>query len=412
MQDDPHYDDVVAEVCEFLARERDACVAAGIARDAIVLDPGLGFGKGLAHNMTLLRELPRFAALDAPLLVGVSRKSFIGRILGRPVDERLYGGLGLAALAVAQGARIIRTHDVARNARCDRHGECGSARNRQLSRYFGTDGLRGRVGAAPMTVDFALRLASAAARVLAPGGGRVLIGKDTRVSGYMFESALEAGFVAAGVDVMLIGPLPTPGIAYMTQRLDCSFGVVISASHNSYQDNGIKFFDATGSKLSDEAESDIETSARRAGGDPGIAAAGQGHPHRPQPHSVSAVLRLDDSVRHESAGFQDRHRLRQRRGLQGGAARTRRPGRRDRAHRLLAERPQHQRWLRIDGAGAAAADGSRSARAARDGARRRRGSGGDGRRARALRGRRSAALHPGQARRTTGASSRARWSER
>jgi phosphoglucosamine mutase len=127
-----------------------------------------------------------------------------------------------------------------------------------LNKYFGTDGVRGRVGEAPMTVDFALRLASAAARVLAPGGGRVLIGKDTRVSGYMFESALEAGFVAAGVDVMLIGPLPTPGIAYMTQCLGCSFGVVISASHNAYQDNGIKFFDATGSKLSDEAENEIE----------------------------------------------------------------------------------------------------------------------------------------------------------
>jgi len=127
-----------------------------------------------------------------------------------------------------------------------------------LSKYFGTDGVRGRVGAAPMTVDFALRLASAAARVLSPGGGRVLIGKDTRVSGYMFESALEAGFVAAGVDVMLIGPLPTPGIAYMTQRLGCSFGVVISASHNPYQDNGIKFFDAMGSKLSDRVEHEIE----------------------------------------------------------------------------------------------------------------------------------------------------------
>ena len=128
-----------------------------------------------------------------------------------------------------------------------------------MSHYFGTDGIRGRVGTAPMTVDFALRLASSAARVLAPGGGRVLIGKDTRVSGYMFESALEAGFVAAGVDVMLIGPLPTPGIAYMTQRLDCSFGVVISASHNSYVDNGIKFFDATGSKLSDRVEQEIES---------------------------------------------------------------------------------------------------------------------------------------------------------
>jgi phosphoglucosamine mutase len=128
-----------------------------------------------------------------------------------------------------------------------------------LINYFGTDGVRGRVGTAPMTVDFALRLASAAARVLAPEGGRVLIGKDTRVSGYMFESALEAGFVAAGVDVMLIGPLPTPGIAYMTQRLGCRFGVVISASHNPYQDNGIKFFDANGSKLSDRVEHEIES---------------------------------------------------------------------------------------------------------------------------------------------------------
>jgi phosphoglucosamine mutase len=127
-----------------------------------------------------------------------------------------------------------------------------------LTEYFGTDGVRGRVGEAPMTVDFALRLASAAARVLAPEGGRVLIGKDTRVSGYMFESALEAGFVAAGVDVLLIGPLPTPGIAYMTQRLNCSFGVVISASHNPYEDNGIKFFDANGSKLSDDVERRIE----------------------------------------------------------------------------------------------------------------------------------------------------------
>ena len=127
-----------------------------------------------------------------------------------------------------------------------------------MSHYFGTDGVRGRVGEAPMTVDFALRLASAAARVLAPEGGRVLIGKDTRVSGYMFESALEAGFVAAGVDVLLMGPLPTPGIAYMTQRLNCSFGVVISASHNRYEDNGIKFFDGKGSKLSDGVERRIE----------------------------------------------------------------------------------------------------------------------------------------------------------
>jgi dihydropteroate synthase len=112
MQDSPHYNDVVAEVMEFLARERSACLDAGISRDAIALDPGFGFGKNLEHNLTLLRELPRFAALDAPLLIGVSRKSVIGKILGKPLHDRLYGGLGLAALAVCGGARIIRTHDV------------------------------------------------------------------------------------------------------------------------------------------------------------------------------------------------------------------------------------------------------------------------------------------------------------
>ncbi len=129
--------------------------------------------------------------------------------------------------------------------------------------YFGTDGVRGRVGEDPMTVDFALRLASAAGRVLAPEGGTVLIGKDTRLSGYMFESALEAGFVAAGVNVMLIGPLPTPGIAYMARRFECDFGVVISASHNPYDDNGIKFFDGSGGKLSDELEARIEAELAR-----------------------------------------------------------------------------------------------------------------------------------------------------
>ena len=125
-------------------------------------------------------------------------------------------------------------------------------------KYFGTDGVRGRVGEPPLTVDFVLRLASAAARVLAPEGGSVLIGKDTRLSGYMFEAALEAGFVAAGVDAMLIGPLPTPGVAYMTRHFGCKFGVVISASHNPYHDNGIKFFDSAGGKLSDEEEARIE----------------------------------------------------------------------------------------------------------------------------------------------------------
>jgi phosphoglucosamine mutase len=124
--------------------------------------------------------------------------------------------------------------------------------------YFGTDGVRGNVGDDPMTADFAMRLASSAAQVLVPAGGTVVIGKDTRLSGYMFESALEAGFVAAGADVLLIGPLPTPGIARLTQEFDADLGVVISASHNVYSDNGIKFFDRSGSKLTDDIERQIE----------------------------------------------------------------------------------------------------------------------------------------------------------
>ena len=131
-------------------------------------------------------------------------------------------------------------------------------------KYFGTDGLRGRVGEPPMTVDFALRLASAVARVLVPNGGTVVIGKDTRVSGYMFESALEAGFVAAGVDVKLLGPLPTPAIAVLTRKFEADLGVVISASHNPYYDNGIKFFNGEGQKLSDELELAIEAELDKA----------------------------------------------------------------------------------------------------------------------------------------------------
>ncbi len=125
-------------------------------------------------------------------------------------------------------------------------------------KYFGTDGVRGTVGNDPMSAEFALRLASAAAQVLVPEGGKVLIGKDTRVSGYMFESALEAGFVAAGVDVLLLGPLPTPGIANLTRDFSADLGVVISASHNPFDDNGIKFFDGSGAKLSDDVELRIE----------------------------------------------------------------------------------------------------------------------------------------------------------
>jgi phosphoglucosamine mutase len=127
------------------------------------------------------------------------------------------------------------------------------------NKYFGTDGIRGRVGDAPVTADFMLRLGRAAGKVLAGGDSRsVVIGKDTRISGYMFESALEAGLAAAGANVALLGPMPTPAIAYLTRTLHSCAGIVISASHNPFFDNGIKFFSADGEKLPDEVEQAIE----------------------------------------------------------------------------------------------------------------------------------------------------------
>ncbi len=126
-------------------------------------------------------------------------------------------------------------------------------------KYFGTDGIRGKVGVPPITPDFLLKLGWAAGQVFADGGHNfVLVGKDTRISGYMFESALEAGLTAAGVGTRLLGPMPTPAIAYLTRTLHARAGIVISASHNPYYDNGIKFFSAQGTKLSDDIERKIE----------------------------------------------------------------------------------------------------------------------------------------------------------
>jgi phosphoglucosamine mutase len=131
-------------------------------------------------------------------------------------------------------------------------------------RYFGTDGIRGKVGMEPITADFILKLGWAAGRVLqrmsagATKRDLVIIGKDTRISGYLFESALEAGLVAAGLDVSLLGPMPTPAVAYLTRTFHAAAGIVISASHNPFDDNGIKFFSTRGTKLADEIEDAIE----------------------------------------------------------------------------------------------------------------------------------------------------------
>ena len=152
-------------------------------------------------------------------------------------------------------------------------------------KYFGTDGVRGEVGQLPITPDFVMRLGYAAGTTLVahdelPAGEHpaVLIGKDTRISGYMLEAALEAGFAAAGVDVCLVGPMPTPAVAYLTRALRLQAGVVISASHNPYQDNGIKFFSAQGAKLPDAVEAEIEARLNESMGQ-GIRAAWQGAPN-------------------------------------------------------------------------------------------------------------------------------------
>lgn len=149
--------------------------------------------------------------------------------------------------------------------------------------YFGTDGIRGRVGEAPITPEFALKLGWAAGRVLAQGGAvSVVMGKDTRLSGYLLESALEAGLSAAGVTVKLLGPMPTPGIAYLTRAFHANAGIVISASHNPYYDNGIKFFGPTGKKLADEVELNIESMLE-------------------EPLRIEAPDALGKAVRHEDA---------------------------------------------------------------------------------------------------------------
>ena len=151
--------------------------------------------------------------------------------------------------------------------------------------YFGTDGIRGTVGQAPITPDFVLRLAHAVGQVLRKTEARpvVLIGKDTRISGYMLESALESGFNSAGVDVVLLGPLPTPGVAYLTRAQRASLGVVISASHNVFEDNGIKFFSAQGTKLSEAWELEVEAALKLA-------------PQWAQSAGLGKARRLDDAA--------------------------------------------------------------------------------------------------------------------
>ena len=189
-----------------------------------------------------------------------------------------------------------------------------------MRHYFGTDGIRGRVGEGHITPDFVLKLGWAAGRVLGNGRGKILIGKDTRISGYMFESALEAGLVAAGVGIRLLGPMTTPGVAYLTRTFRASAGIVITASHNPYHDNGIKFFSADGDKLPDEVELAIEAELDKPLRTVESSALGKVQAGGGRQRALYRVLQEHHSLVHEFPRSQDRGRLRPRRDLQHRAA--------------------------------------------------------------------------------------------
>ena len=280
--------------------------------------------------------------------------------------------MAAALLAVERGAHIVRVHDVKETVAALKVRDAMIAteqRQRQeptlMSRtYFGTDGIRGTVGQPPITPDFVLRLAHAVGRVLKKTEQRptVLIGKDTRISGYMLESALESGFNSAGVDVVLLGPLPTPGVAYLTRAQRASLGVVISASHNPYPDNGIKFFSGQGTKLPDEWELAVE-------------AALQEPPAWADSAGLGKARRLDDAAGRyiefckstfasdlTLRGHDHRGRRRAWRGVPHRAQGLPRTRRRGDLHRLLARRPEHQRPGRRHASRGAGGRGARPTR--------------------------------------------------
>ena len=184
-------------------------------------------------------------------------------------------------------------------------------------RLFGTDGVRGRANDAPMTAETALRLGQAAGRYFTNGGHthRVLIGKDTRRSGYMLETALTAGFTSVGMDVFLVGPVPTPAVGMLARSMRADLGVMISASHNPFQDNGIKFFGPDGFKLSDAAEEEIEALLEGRAVPRRAVADRPRHPDRRRPRALHGVRQDDVPARPAAGRPEGRRRLRQRRRL-------------------------------------------------------------------------------------------------
>ena len=198
------------------------------------------------------------------------------------------GSLAVALAGVAQGMQMIRVHDVAETRQALVAVAGSNNRRSGMSRkLFGTDGVRGRANTYPMTAEMALKLGAAAGRFFRRDGSaahRVVIGKDTRLSGYMLENALTAGLTSTGMNVLLLGPVPTPAVGFLTRSMRADLGVMISASHNPHQDNGIKFFGPDGFKLSDAAEAEIEAML-------------DGEIELAQPENIGRAKRIDDAAR-------------------------------------------------------------------------------------------------------------------
>ncbi len=281
------YGDVTSEVQAELEGALERALRAGVARDHVIFDPGLGFAKTAEQSTEVLARLGELHRLGRPLLVGPVAQELPRRVhrgAGRRAPARhprrghdwpcWRGPRSSASTTWRRRARrpgwrlrCGRLAAASRRARLGKPegGEGMATPGKEASagaqrRLFGTDGVRGVANVHPMTAEIALQLGRALAWKVrsGPHRHRIVIGKDTRLSGYMLEQAIASGICSMGVDVLLCGPLPTPGIAFVTQSMRADAGVVISASHNPYQDNGIKFFDRTGFKLPDEAELEIE----------------------------------------------------------------------------------------------------------------------------------------------------------
>ena len=325
------------------------------AGERIVLDPGIGFGKTAEHNLALLRAAARAAG---------ARAAAAGRLVAQVDPGRNSPGAPSATAWPPAWPRRWPRRARRRVAACARRGGHGrraeglargrgDAPRRPLIRdnagrpsqgapdtmsrqYFGTDGIRGTVGQrrSPPTSCCAWAMPWVACCAATGTRPTVLIGKDTRISGYMIESALEAGFASAGVDVLLSGPLPTPGVAYLTRALRLDLGVVISASHNPFDDNGIKFFSARGEKLPDDWERAVEAALERAAAVGRFGRPGQGASARRRARALHRVLQEHRAAPTCRCGPEDRRRRRPRRGLPRGAGRVPRARRRGAHDRL------------------------------------------------------------------------------